>query len=247
MFWVLCPAALGFVLIANLAAATDLLESIGPAAPVLFAAFFAVTSGLGLLPTYAQAVVAGWVFGGWIGLIATLGGFVGGAVIGWAVARLVSADRVERAIDRHPKARIITRALVGRGFWPTLGMVTLIRIPPNSPFALTNLAVAACGVPLPIQTIGTAIGMTPRSAVIVLMSAAAATSGAEDLQTFIADGPGAWVLVGGIVAMLIVLGIIAAIAQRALARVAGSEPDKSSAGCAPGGDDREQVVHTDVS
>ncbi|MDP7029496.1 MAG: VTT domain-containing protein [Phycisphaerales bacterium] len=221
VFWVVCPAALGFVLIANLATATAWLDSVGPAAPLLFAAFFAVTSGLGLLPTYAQAVVAGWVFGAGIGLVSTLGGFVGGAVIGWAVARLVSSSRVEQAIDRHPKAKVITQALVGRGFWPTLGIVTLIRIPPNSPFALTNLAVAACGVSLPVQTIGTAVGMTPRSAVIVFMSAAAAASGAEDLQSFIADGPGAWVLVGGIVAMLIVLGIIASIAQRALARVAG--------------------------
>ncbi len=226
VLWVLCPAALGFVLIANLAVATAWLEAVGPAAPMLFALFFAVTSGLGLLPTYAQAVVAGWVFGVSVGLASTLGGFVGGAVIGWGVARLVSSNRVERAIDRHPKARVIKQALVGRGFWPTLGIVTLIRIPPNSPFALTNLAVAACGVPLSIQTIGAAVGMSPRSAVIVVISAAAAASGAEDLQTFIAEGPGPWVLIGGIVAMLVVLAIIAAIGQRALTRVTGSVPSE---------------------
>ena len=37
-------------------------------------AFFAVSSGLGVLPTYAQAILAGWAFG------ATGGSF--GAILG---------------------------------------------------------------------------------------------------------------------------------------------------------------------
>ena len=113
---------------------------------------------------------------------------------------------------------MIRKALVGRGFWPTLGIVTLIRIPPNAPFALTNLAFAACGVPLLTHSIGAAIGMSPRTAVIVLLSAAAAASGAKDLQTFIVDGPGTWVLVGGVATLIVVFGIITFIAERALAK-----------------------------
>lgn len=223
VLWLVCPAILGFVLVANLSAAKDWLETLGPLAPVVFAVIFAITSGLGLLPTYAQAVVAGWVFGGTVGLTAALGGFIGGAIIGWLVARMVSSDRVEHAIERHPKARVIRGALVGRGFWRTLGIVTLIRIPPNSPFAMTNLAFAACGVPLLTHAIGAAIGMTPRTAVIVLLSAAAAASGAKDLQSFIVDGPGTWVLIGGVVTLIVAFAIITLIAERALKLAASSQ------------------------
>ena len=218
--WLIAPAALGFTLLANLGAASDWLQSLGgTGGPIVFAAIFAISCGLGLLPTYAQAVLGGWVFGVAVGLPAALVGFVGGSLIGWCIARLVSQRRVQQAIERHAQARVIRGALVGHGFWRTLGIVSLLRIPPNSPFALTNLALAACGVRLPAYTLGTAIGMTPRTAVVVIVAAAAAASGAKDLQTFISDGPGFWVFAGGIVALIVVLTIIASIAKRALAKV----------------------------
>ena len=223
--WLLAPAVLGFTLLAYLGPVSDWLISLGSNGPIIFAVIFAVTSGLGILPTYAQAVLGGWVFGVALGLPAALAGFVGGSLIGWAIARLVSRRRVESAIERHPQARVIRQALVGRGFWKTLGIVSLIRIPPNSPFALTNLALAACGVRIPVYAIGTAIGMTPRTAVIVIVSAAAAASGAKDLQTFIADGPGMWVFIGGLIALIVVLSVIASIAKRALRKATGHSQD----------------------
>ncbi|MDP7070102.1 MAG: VTT domain-containing protein [Phycisphaerales bacterium] len=218
--WLICPALLGFLLLAKLSVASEWLMSMGTLAPVVFAVLFAVTSGLGLLPTYAQAVVGGWVFGLGVGLTAALGGFVGGALIGWLTARLVARQRVEHAIERHPHASVIRKALIGRGWWRTFGIVTLIRIPPNSPFALTNLVLAACGVRLSVHLLGAAVGMTPRTAVIVGLAAAGAASGAEDLQSFVTDGPGPWVLVGGIITLLIALAIIASIAQSAVTRLA---------------------------
>ncbi|MCP4759239.1 MAG: VTT domain-containing protein [Planctomycetes bacterium] len=221
--WLICPALLGFLLLAKLSMASEWLESLGTSAPIVFAIVFAVTSGLGLLPTYAQAVVGGWVFGLSVGLTAALGGFVGGALIGWLTARLVSKHRVERAIERHPHASIIRRALLGGGFWRTSALVTLIRIPPNSPFALTNLVLAACGVRLGIHLLGTAVGMTPRTAIIVGLAAAGAASGAEDLQAFVTEGPGPWILVGGIVTLLIALSIIASIAKKAVAKFASDQ------------------------
>jgi len=217
--WLIAPAALGFTLLASLSAASDWLTSLGSGGPIVFAAIFAVTCGFGLLPTYAQAVLGGWVFGVAIGLPAALVGFVGGSLIGWCIARIVSRRSVEQAIERHTEASVIRTALVGRGFWKTLGIVSLLRIPPNSPFALTNLALAACGVRLPAYLLGTLIGMTPRTAVVIIVAAAAAASGAKDLQSFIADGPGLWVFIGGVVVLIIVLMIIASIAKRALKRI----------------------------
>ena len=100
----------------------------------------------------------------------------------------------------------------------TIGIITLVRFPPNSPFALTNLALSTCGTKLGPYALGTLIGMTPRTAVAVGFAAWGADQGAKDLQTFIKDGPGPYVLVGGIILMVIVLMVISHIANKALAK-----------------------------
>src|SRR5512145_1825695 len=53
---------------------------------VVFVTAFAVCGGFALLPTYTPALVGGWAFGLWIGLAATLAGFGGAALIGFALA-----------------------------------------------------------------------------------------------------------------------------------------------------------------
>ena len=216
--WLAIPALLGFALLASLGTVSSWLLSLGVWGPIVFACLFAITSGLGVLPTYAQAVLGGWAFGLSIGLLASLGGFVGGGAIGWLIATAVAADRIVHVIDRHPHGRIIRRSLVERGFWQTGGLVALLRLPPNSPFALTNLVMAAAKVPMPTFLVGTAVGMLPRTAIIVAMSAAAAAHG-EDLHTFVTQGPGPWMLGGGIVVLLIALGLLGAIGKRAIAKL----------------------------
>ena len=97
-------------------------------------------------------------------------------------------------------------------------MVALLRLPPNSPFALTNLVMAAARVPLVTYLTGTALGMLPRTALVVAMAAAAAAHG-ESLQEFVTEGPGPWMFVGGIILLAGVLAIIGAVAKRAIARL----------------------------
>ena len=72
---------------------------------------------------------------GWPRAAAALVGFTGGGLLGYQVARRVSKDRVEELIEGNPKARAIRDALRRRGPWRTLLVVTLLRLPPNSPFA----------------------------------------------------------------------------------------------------------------
>ena len=215
--WLTLPAILGFTLLASLGNVSSWLTGLGTVGPLIFACLFAATSGCGVLPTYAQAVLAGWAFGAGIGLAASLAGFVGGALLGWAIASAVSGDRIIHLIDRHPHGKIIRRSIVERGFWQTGGLVALLRLPPNSPFALTNLVMAAARVPLLTYLAGTAVGMLPRTAIVVLMSAAAAAHG-EDLQAFVTEGPGIWMLIGGIVVLLAALTLLSAIGKRAVAK-----------------------------
>jgi uncharacterized membrane protein YdjX (TVP38/TMEM64 family) len=217
--WAAAPAVCGTLLLASLGPLSQWLLYHRPIGLGVFTALFVLGAGLGFLPTYAQSILGGWVFGVAAGLPAALVGFAGGGLLGYTIARRVSRDRVEALIERNPRARAIREALIGRGPWRTLLVVTLLRLPPNSPFALTNLVMAATGVPLPAFLVGTVLGMLPRTAVAVALAAAASATGAEDIQTFVRhQGPG--LLVAGIAGGMAVLGVVGTIARRALKRVA---------------------------
>ncbi len=216
--WVSAPALCGMALLAGLGPLSEWLLYHRPLGLALYTAAFVLGSGLGVLPTYAQSILGGWVFGVAAGLAAALVGFTGGGLLGYQVARRVSKDRVLALIDGSPKARAIRDALVGRDPWRTLLVVTLLRLPPNSPFALTNLVMATTGVPLPAFLAGTLLGMLPRTAVAVALAAAASASGAEDIQSFVRHR-GPWLLAAGVVGGMAVLGVLGAIARRALARL----------------------------
>ena len=218
LVWTAAPAICGILLLANLGILSDWLQidpTIGLAAYVII---FIITAGLGFLPTYAQALLGGWVFGMWIGTPAALAGFTGAAVLGYAIAHYVSRDQVRNLISEDVRAQAIRDSLVGRGFWPTLGIVSLLRLPPNSPFALTNLVMASTGVKMMPYVLGTAIGMAPRTAVATVVAAMGAATGSRDLQE-LAQERGLMVVGAGLVVMVIVLAIIGTIANRALERV----------------------------
>ncbi len=219
ILWACVPGIAGFYLLAKLGTVSEWLHDQGTIGLGVYIGVFILTAGLGLLPTYAQAVVGGWVFGCALGIPAALVGFTGASILGYAVARLVSRDRVEEVIEENPKAQAIRAALVGRGFLRTLGIITLLRVPPNSPFAITNLVLASSGVRLTAYIPATLIGMAPRTAVAVFFASSAASTGATDIQAFVKEGLGLGVLLAGVFIMLAVLGIIGTIANKAIERV----------------------------
>jgi len=182
-------------------------ESLGVA---LYVACFALTAGLALLPTYAQAIIGGFVFRFPAGFPAALGGFVGASLIGYGVARLASADRATRLIEEQPKWKVVYDALLGGGFWRTLGIVTLLRVPPNSPFAITNLVLAATRTRLSVYALGTLIGMAPRTAAAVYIG--------SQLKTLSDFGAPRWYFWVGVALTLVVLGILGALIQNAIHR-----------------------------
>ena len=57
-------------------------------------------------------------------------------------------------IDGHPKWGVVRRALVDARPARTVFLVALLRFPPNSPFAFTNLVLAATGVRFWTMAIG---------------------------------------------------------------------------------------------
>lgn len=206
------PAIGGFALLWQLNAVGPWLKSHGAVGVLLYIVGFSVFAGLALLPTYAQAVLGGWAFGFALGFPAALSGFFGGALLGYGVARRATGRRVVQLIDEKPKWRAVYAALLESGFWRTSLIVTLLRLPLNSPFAITNLVMAATRVPPLAFGIGTLVGMAPRTAAAVFIAA--------QLQELTLEGtPQRWMWLASLAATLVALAVIGHIANRAVARV----------------------------
>ncbi|MDX2132144.1 MAG: VTT domain-containing protein [Planctomycetota bacterium] len=213
------PLLGSLVLFANADAVRDALRAQGELGWATFVIGFAVLSGLALLPTYAQSGMAGYIFGAAWGAAGAVLGCVGGALIGYVVARTVAGERVKRAVHENPKWKAASEALLGEShsLRRTTGMVSLIRLPPNSPFAITNLAMAGLRVRPDAYMIGTLVGITPRTVL-------AAFIGAGVQETFTRES---WsqamppvVFYGAIGLGLVVVFIIGRIAMRAVDRAA---------------------------
>lgn len=217
--WFTLPLAFSVLLLANLGAVTEWFESHGGAGILLATAVFAVASGLGLLPTYAQSIVVGWVFGVAVGLPVSVCGYLGGAIIGFGVSKLAAGQSLQALVDARPKWAVVRRALVESGTWRTIGIVALVRFPPNSPFAFTNLVLAASGVRWVPMMVGSLAGMLPRTAVAVAVAAQARASGARNL-TELVEKQGVVAVVIGVALLIVVFVLMQRIGVRAL-RMAG--------------------------
>jgi uncharacterized membrane protein YdjX (TVP38/TMEM64 family) len=206
------PPAGGFLLLGTLGQVGPWLASHQAAGVGLYVLGFAVLAGLALLPTYAQAVLGGFAFGMTLGLPTALLGFFGAAMLAYAIARRATGEEVLQTIDEHPKLSLLRKALLGRGWLKTLWVITLIRLPPNSPFALTNVALASLRVPRSAYALGTLLGMAPRTAVAVYLGAGLSQLTFENLAS------GVWFYVGIVVtiAVVIVLGVMSQRALRAM-------------------------------
>jgi len=211
--WTVLPAVMGILLVTKYR---------GPAAEwlqghelwtglAIYVGIFALTAGFGVLPTVFQALIGGYAFGLQWGVPGALAGFTLASLIGYAISRTVARHKVEAEIERHTKSKAVRDALVGGSPLKTLGLVTLVRVPPNSPFALTNLVLTSVQVPLWIYAIGTMVGMTPRTVVVVWLGTQ--VSGWDDDP----EKP-VWFLWGGVVLTVVVLALIAQIANRAIER-----------------------------
>jgi uncharacterized membrane protein YdjX (TVP38/TMEM64 family) len=226
--WISLPPLAGFYILYDLANIAEFLRQDPAHGFWAFVAVFAVSAGLGLLPTYSQAFLGGWVFGMKMGLVGSILGFTGGAAIGYLFSRMVAGESVDRWIDRHRKGRVIRDTLARGSLLRTLGVVTLIRLPPSSPFALTNLALGATRVPFWLVMLATPLGMLPRTAVVCFLAAAAVSSGATDIMKVYEETP-RWAFVGSIVVSAAAIALIGWMAERALTQLV-----------APTGEDKEQ-------
>lgn len=216
--WISFPPLAGLYILYDLANIAEFLRKDPEHGFWAYVAVFALSAGLGLLPTYSQSFLGGWVFGLKFGLLGAIMGFTGGAAIGYICARLVTGSSVDRWIDGHRKGKVIRDALARGSLLRTFAVVTLLRLPPSSPFALTNLALGATRVPFWLAMLATPLGMLPRTAVVCFLAATAVSSGATDIAKVYEETP-TWAFVGGIAVSVGVIALIGWMAERALSQL----------------------------
>jgi len=221
--WTIMPAVMGILLLTNMDFATRLLigteEDPGlplPAGVAVYVGVFIITAGLGLLPTYSQAILAGFAFGITWGFPAALLGFGGASLVGYFIASTVARKRVEDELHHHPKAEIVRDAFIRHGFARALVILTLLRVPPNSPFALTNYVMSVTGVKVLPFLIATVVGMAPRTFAAVWIG-----SGIESWAD--RDTP-KWLVVGGIVLAIAILVVLGKLANKAIEQAMSAPP-----------------------
>ena len=199
------PPIGALILLGTMNQSAPWLQSHGAAGVAIFITAFSILGGLALLPTYAPSVLGGWAFGVLVGLPATLAGFLGAAAMGFAISRHLSGERLLRVLDEYPRGRAVHRALLAGSAARTLLVVTLLRVPPSGPFAMTNLLLAATGVGWAPYLLGSLLGLAPRVAAAVVVGASLSTLDLRHLER----GGQAYVSIGLSVAAVMVLGWMA--------------------------------------
>ncbi len=206
------------VLIAAVAWVAPWLKSQGHLGLAIFVLGSAIMAGLALLPVHPQSALAGWVFGARIGSAAAITGVAGACLIGYLIAQRASGDRVVRLISEQPKWKAVYDALLGSSSAKALLIVILVRLP-SSPFAITNLVMAACRIRLWVYFLGTVVGIAPRVIVLALL-------GAQFAATDFRVPKDLWLFIAGLVAAVAAVAIIGTMANHAVKRVtAGMTPD----------------------
>ncbi len=223
------PGALGTWVVAQSAFFPETvrpwIEANAGIAPFLVLLGIGLATGSAILPTYALAFACGVFFGFPVGGATAWGGVVLGSMVGYGWGSLLARDRVMQVIGKHERARIVRAALLDRPWWSEFMVVTLLRFPPNSPFALTNLAMSSTRVNFAAFFFGTALGIMPRTLFAVWVG-----TEVGDLAEAQSAG-GFWRgIIGlaiGIVVFIIVYRLFSRWAREALSRELADNPSKN--------------------
>ena len=221
--WAFMPAVAGILLLTNMESASEFLlqekQAGGGSLAIglaMYIGIFIVSAGFGFLPTYSQAILAGFAFGITMGFPAALAGFTGASILGYFIAKVVARKRVEKELHKHPKAEIVRDAFVRHGYLRAMGILILLRVSPASPFSLMNGLMSVSGVKLLPYVLATAIGMAPRTFAAVWIG-----SQIESWDEY--DKP-KWLVIGGIVLMVGVIIILGQMANKAIDKAMGTNP-----------------------
>jgi uncharacterized membrane protein YdjX (TVP38/TMEM64 family) len=210
------PLIGGFVILGLVQHIAPAIRGLGAVGALIYVIAFWFLGGFAIVPTYAYSGVGGWTFGVVNGFWLAMAAFAGASWAGYAFADWLGGDRAARMLEEHPKWVAVRHALVGRGFWRTLWIVALIRLPPTSPFSFVCYVMAIARVPMAAYLLGTLVGLAPRTLAVVV-----AFANLEQLD--FSRPQEAWLRIAGILATIVVVYVITRIGQNAVRGITGEQ------------------------
>lgn len=182
----------------------------------VYVVFVWLVCGFALLPTNVIGILCGWAFGFPLGITLHIIGIVGASLISNFVLAPLAGNNFQEFLENHEKAKVLYKALLRKNFKRTTLIITLLRLSPAMPFALTNLLMAAARVPLSSFLIGTFIGMLPRSAAVVFFGAGVSVLDFSEPFNI-------WLIVFGWIMTIISVIVISYFSKKALAKMTAEE------------------------
>jgi uncharacterized membrane protein YdjX (TVP38/TMEM64 family) len=179
---------------------------------VVFVVGMSIFSGFALLATNILGIVSGFAFGFQIGVVAQMLGLVGASTIMFYPAKRFAGANLQSTIEQKPRLKAIQTALLNESFFRTLLIITLIRLSPATPFALTNFTLSAAGVSFRTFLLGTVLGMLPRTSAIVFVGSSLSELNFSQPQE-------SWMLIVGIIATVLAIVVVGMFSKRALEQI----------------------------
>jgi uncharacterized membrane protein YdjX (TVP38/TMEM64 family) len=133
-------------------------DDLGLAGPLLFLAVMSCATVL-LFPGPVTAALSGLLFGTAVGFPTTLGVYVLGGCLAFAIARWWAHDAVAELVARRRKLSAVRELIGRRGFLAVL----YTRITPGVPYNLVNYAAGLAPIRIVAFAGATAIGGAPRA------------------------------------------------------------------------------------
>ncbi len=167
-------------------------DQAGPFAPLFFVLIYAFTT-LFPVPKNLLSVLAGLVFGMWLGLALVWGAAMLGAVTAFAIGRLLGREAVEQLTGARVAS--IDEILTRHGVLSVIG----VRLVPVLPFTAINYAAGLTGLRLRAYVMGTAIGIIPGTVAFVALGA-------------YSTNLGSWPIIAAVTALIVLTagGLVAA-------------------------------------
>jgi uncharacterized membrane protein YdjX (TVP38/TMEM64 family) len=158
--------------------------------PYAFIAASVLLCGLSFIPTHASSLVAGMLFGSFLGSSLALLGIGGALLLGYIVFGHIVGEGPLAELRKNSKVDQAYRRILGSGFRRTLTLVILMRLSPIMPFAATNALMASVKVNLGAFITGSLVGLAPR---VILVACLGATLSELDLSK---AGHWGWLILG---------------------------------------------------
>lgn len=211
---VLAVVGIGFLFLPVKAWAMALqtwIQGLGYFGPVVFILLYVVATVF-LIPGSALTLVAGAIFGLWLGAATVIVGANLGALTSFLLAKTKLRDNVREWAKGNPKFAALDRAIGQNGF----KMVLLTRLSPAFPFTLLNYFLGLTSVPVGAYVLANFLGMLPATFMYVYFGSLAGdtitgsvTGSASALQ---------WGLkIVGLLATIVVVVFVTNMARKAMA------------------------------